>query len=158
MSNVSVNTNTQILDLKSGRLTRDGFLLFNSLTRAINEATSDYVTTDAEQTLTNKTVTGYTKTAGLAGVVVDDAITGGVTDKAPSGDAVNNALLEVQALIDLRQLAGGIITLASYTVATLPDATIVGRLIYVTDESGGATPAHSNGTNWLRTSDNAIVS
>lgn len=30
-------------------------------------------------------------------------------------------------------------------------------LIFIPDESGGATLAFSDGTNWLRTSDNAIV-
>ena len=48
-------------------------------------------------------------------------------------------------------------TLPSYTVATLP-AQLAGRMIYVSDESGGATPAFSDGTNWRRVTDLAIVS
>ncbi len=51
------------------------------------------------------------------------------------------------------------LTLPSYTVATLPDATIyTGRMIYVSDESGGSVPAFSDGTNWRRVTDRVIVS
>jgi hypothetical protein len=48
--------------------------------------------------------------------------------------------------------------LRSYTVATLPSAATAGQFIYVSDESGGATPAFSDGTNWRRVADRAIVS
>lgn len=49
--------------------------------------------------------------------------------------------------------------LASYTVATVPTASEwAGSLIYVSDETGGATPAWSNGTNWKRVYDGATVS
>ena len=48
--------------------------------------------------------------------------------------------------------------LATYTVATLPAATTPGLMIYVSDESGGAVPAFSDGTNWRRVTDRAIVS
>ena len=47
----------------------------------------------------------------------------------------------------------------SYTVATLPSVSVNTRgLIYVSDESGGATLAFSDGTNWRRVQDRAIVS
>lgn len=46
----------------------------------------------------------------------------------------------------------------SYTVATLPNAASWEQgIIYVSDESGGATLAFSNGSNWLRLRDNAVV-
>lgn len=49
--------------------------------------------------------------------------------------------------------------LPSYTVATLPDAAANARcLIYVSNESGGAQPAFSDGTNWRRLTDRAVVS
>lgn len=48
---------------------------------------------------------------------------------------------------------------ASYTVATVPSAaTYVRGLIYVSNESGGAVIAFSDGTNWRRVTDRAIVS
>lgn len=47
----------------------------------------------------------------------------------------------------------------SYTVAGAPDATAYeGTLIFVSDETGGATTAFSDGTNWLRVYDKAIIS
>jgi len=49
--------------------------------------------------------------------------------------------------------------LDSFTVATLPSASANTRQsIYVSDMSGGAAPAYSNGTNWARYSDNTTVS
>lgn len=48
--------------------------------------------------------------------------------------------------------------LVSYTVATVPSAATSGRLIFVSDETGGAVPAFSDGTNWRRVTDRAIVS
>jgi hypothetical protein len=53
----------------------------------------------------------------------------------------------------------GAATFGSYTVGTVPSvSTYVRGLIYVSDESGGATLAYSNGTNWKRVYDNANIS
>jgi hypothetical protein len=50
-------------------------------------------------------------------------------------------------------------TLKSYTVATVPAAASwTAAMIYVTDETGGAIPAFSDGTNWRRVSDRTIIS
>ena len=53
----------------------------------------------------------------------------------------------------------------AFAVATLPnpasyDPEVNGRAayVYVSDESGGATLAFSDGTNWLRVQDRTIVS
>jgi hypothetical protein len=49
--------------------------------------------------------------------------------------------------------------LPSYTVATVPSAATYARgMIYVSDEAGGAVPAFSDGANWRRVTDRAIVS
>lgn len=47
-----------------------------------------------------------------------------------------------------------------YTLANLPDADVVGAgtLVYVSDEAGGAVPAFSDGTDWRRVTDRAVVS
>ena len=45
-----------------------------------------------------------------------------------------------------------------YTVATLPDPTSTSRAILVSDEAGGFTMAFSDGTDWRRVQDRAIVS
>lgn len=48
----------------------------------------------------------------------------------------------------------------SYTVAALPSAATAGpgAIVHVTDESGGAVLAFSDGTNWRRVTDQAVVS
>ena len=56
-------------------------------------------------------------------------------------------------------LVGDQVQLTSYTVAMLPDATVkAGGMIFVSDETGGAVPAFSDGTNWRRVTDRTIVS
>jgi len=53
----------------------------------------------------------------------------------------------------------GVIELESYTVAGVPTASnFTQGMIYVSDETGGAVPAFSDGTNWRRCTDRAIVS
>ena len=44
------------------------------------------------------------------------------------------------------------------TVGTLPSAAPAGQWIYVSDETGGAIPCFSDGTNWRRVTDRAIAS
>jgi hypothetical protein len=47
----------------------------------------------------------------------------------------------------------------SYEVADVPDPTkYAGAIIYVTDETDGAVPAFSDGTDWRRMTDRAIIS
>jgi hypothetical protein len=48
--------------------------------------------------------------------------------------------------------------LPKYTVATLPSAETEALLIYVVDEAGGPTVAFSDGTDWRRVQDRAVVS
>ncbi len=56
-------------------------------------------------------------------------------------------------------LLGNAVVLPTFTVATLPTPSEVTRgMIFVSDESGGAVPAFSDGINWRRTTDRAIVS
>lgn len=47
----------------------------------------------------------------------------------------------------------------SYTVSTVPSASTYARgVIYVSNEAGGAVIAFSDGTNWRRVTDRAIIS
>lgn len=51
------------------------------------------------------------------------------------------------------------VLLQNCLVATVPAAASdIGGLIYVSNESGGATVAFSDGTNWRRVQDRAIIS
>ena len=55
-------------------------------------------------------------------------------------------------------LLGNQVQLSIYTVTTLPAATTAGGVIYVSNETGGAVIAFSDGTNWRRSTDRAVVS
>lgn len=67
----------------------------------------------------------------------------------------NSVAIKTQGASDL---SGGVVYFKSYTVSTLPSATTAGGMIYVSNESGGAVMAFSDGTNWRRVTDRAIVS
>lgn len=56
------------------------------------------------------------------------------------------------------EVYGGQVPMPSSTVAALPSAAAAGLWIYVTDETGGAVPAFSDGANWRRVTDRAVVS
>ena len=59
----------------------------------------------------------------------------------------------------LNGLLGDSLILDSYTVATLPDATSnLNGIIIVSNETGGLVPAFSDGTDWRRVTDRAVVS
>lgn len=47
--------------------------------------------------------------------------------------------------------------LPTYTVLALPSANPAGQFVYCSNESGGPVPAFSDGTNWRRVTDRAIV-
>lgn len=47
----------------------------------------------------------------------------------------------------------------SFVVANVPSATgLAGSIIYVPDEAGGAVMAFSDGTDWRRVTDRAVIS
>ena len=59
------------------------------------------------------------------------------------------------------------VTVPTYAVGDLPSASKnfeshstlgYSKFIFVTDETGGAQPAYTDGTNWRRCSDRAVVS
>lgn len=84
---------------------------------------------------------------------------------SPRDDAVlvtkeGMATPQFQAFIDaVGRMLDVAIELSSYTVATLPDVALYqNSMIFVSDETGGATVAFSDGTNWRRVQDRAVVS
>ncbi len=81
----------------------------------------------------------------------------------PDGRAIlvtekGQATVELQNFFDDITLESRITNLTSFTVADLPSADPEAQLVFVTDEVGGAVPAFSSGSNWLRVTDRAIVS
>jgi hypothetical protein len=174
---VNVTPRMQLIDMKTGQLTRDGYLLIASLTDAVADATSDFVRIDAVQTLTNKTLDGDANTftdiptSGLAtktgtGTRVVTASAAGTSGRIAEWDANGNLVgttniadYATTAAVALKQDAGAIVILPTYTVAGVPAAVSNTRgLIYVSNETGGATVAFSDGTNWRRVQDRAIIS
>jgi hypothetical protein len=72
---------------------------------------------------------------------------------SPDGAAFSTGLTLVTA-------ANGVPRLPSFTVAALPGAATAGAgaLAFVSDASGGAVPAFSDGTDWRRADTSAVVS
>ncbi|MEZ5919994.1 MAG: DUF2793 domain-containing protein [Parvularculaceae bacterium] len=52
----------------------------------------------------------------------------------------------------------GPVRVKSYGKGALPSANPAGQIVYVTNEAGGATIAFSDGSNWRRVADRAVVS
>jgi hypothetical protein len=79
--------------------------------------------------------------------------TGNVADIAATDD--DRVLQRISG-----QLVFAPVKAKEYAVADAPDAAdyAVGTIIYVPDEAGGATLAVSDGTDWLRVADGAVIS
>ena len=75
-------------------------------------------------------------------------------------DLVRNLFQELsEHAFALNRLLAPALPLNSYVIADLPAAAdFPNHMVYVSDESGGAVPAFSDGTNWRRVTDRAIVS
>lgn len=86
----------------------------------------------------------------LASAVVDINDLGSITD--PVSASINLGSLTISGIISPSALI-----LPSYTVSTLPSANPAAQMVFVSDESGGAVIAFSDGTNWRRVTDRAIV-
>jgi hypothetical protein len=110
---------------------------------------------------------------GTAWVTADNALTADLKAIAALSPANNDVLQRKSGAWTNRTLAqlaadlanaftglgvSGPVGVGSYTVSTLPAAAMTGQLIYVSNESGGAVPAFSDGANWRRVTDRAVVS
>jgi filamentous hemagglutinin len=73
-------------------------------------------------------------------------ITAAVTESYDLGSIVTSGIIVADALI-----------VPTYTVTTLPPADPQAQIIFVSNETGGAVLAFSDGTNWRRCTDRAIV-
>lgn len=77
-----------------------------------------------------------------------------------AGTGTDNVPLNLNSAGTSPVKAGNPLGYQSYTVATVPSASAAGAgaNIYVSDESGGAVPAFSDGTDWRRYTDRAVIS
>ena len=84
----------------------------------------------------------------------------GVTIVDENGIATNVMQIWIDDLAQTLndKLLGNQVQLPSYAVAALPSAATAAGWIFVINETGGAVPAFSDGVNWLRCTDRAIVS
>lgn len=99
-----------------------------------------------------------------------DADLKAIAQLSPSNDDVLQRKSGAWANRSLAQLAAdlasafstlsvsGAVGVGSATVASLPSANPAGRALFISDESGGAVLAFSDGTNWRRVTDRAVVS
>lgn len=117
------------------------------------------ITTDAA----NDSIT-FT-TVSTLGPFAEDNDFGSVTDVVTTSEDEGDLTSTNSTTYDLGTLvaASGLIypdllVLPSYTVAGLPSAVTPAQIVYVSNESGGAVLAFSDGTNWRRVTDRAIVS
>ena len=85
-----------------------------------------------------------------------------IVDTPLAGDSITNKGIptaQFQSLLESIELAINNLAAPSYTVATVPDpAASESRMIYVSDEVGGATIAFSDSVNWRRCQDRNIIS
>lgn len=75
-----------------------------------------------------------------------------------AAEIVRNLEATLAGFDRLKHSRGTILPLAPYIVADLPPAAQhPAALLYVSDAVGGATPAYSNGVNWLDCRDGSII-
>lgn len=120
--------------------------------------------------------TGYDGTAarGTAGIsfLVDGAVSSGnvpqriVFETGSTSTRIERVRINATGEMGVGKIAtagvlldvNGPVGLRGYTVAALPNAAQPGQIVYVSNESGGAVPAFSDGTNWRRVTDRVVVS
>lgn len=61
-------------------------------------------------------------------------------------------------LTSLNNALETVLQLNAFEVSTLPSPSEPGQMVYVSNEAGGAVVAFSDGTNWRRVTDRAVVS
>jgi len=65
--------------------------------------------------------------------------------------------INLGSLVQTGLLQPDLIVFPSYSVVSLPPAFPAGQMIYISDETDGAVMAFSDGTNWRRVTDRAVV-
>jgi len=111
---------------------------------------------------TTDTLTIATSGAGSE-IFVDGADFGLVSEVVTLSDDLGLITESVTSQTDLGEIViSGVfypsqLVIPSYTVSTLPSATIPAQMIYVSNATGGSITAFSDGTNWRRTSDRSVI-
>jgi|SaaInlStandDraft_1057018.scaffolds.fasta_scaffold69614_2 hypothetical protein len=108
----------------------------------VGSLTADKVSTGVVSGVLFEPITDYGSVVDNANIVIDYGV---VTETATTGDFEY-----------LSDTFGP--TSDEFSVASLPDATVPGQMIYVGDETGGPVMAFSDGSNWRRITDRLVVS
>jgi hypothetical protein len=108
------------------------------------------------------TITIAAASAG-SDIFVDGADFGTVDETVTLQDDLGLITEALDTQVDLGEIVtSGVfypnqLVLPSFTVSTLPSATVPAQMIYVSNATGGAITAFSDGTNWRRTSDRSVI-
>lgn len=135
LSLTAAGSNTQVQFNNNGNLSSSASFTFDDATNTLQ--------TGVVRGIVFELITDYGNISEQSDVNIDF---GTITD-------TNSASSDYEFLVEV----SGIIH-DGYSVNALPNATQPGQMIYVEDESGGATMAFSDGTNWRRITDRNIVS
>jgi hypothetical protein len=178
LSIVGFSPGMQIVDLRTGQLTREGALLVQFMVDSVN-GSGAVLTNDGDQIVTGKTISGnrnrltdietssfehpsgdgsYAVTAQEPGTTNNLAMwsNGDLVDGPVAADVLTT---ESGMMVNGNSTMQGPLVLASYELAEVPLAEdFPGGLIFVTDEAGGPTVAFSDGTDWFRVQDLAVIS
>ena len=87
------------------------------------------------------------------------AITSSATDSVDYGLLAESVVALVNSDYGVVESSGGPVEFPQYTVAGVPSASAyTGHMIYVSNETGGSVMAFSDGSNWRRVTDRAVIS
>ena len=106
-------------------------------------------------TFATSSTTSIFSSGGDMGLVTSEVTVSedlGLVTDTPAGIQIDMETVAIGGPVYPSQLV-----IPSYAVAGLPSVTPAAQLVYVSDESGGAVPAFSDGTNWRRVTDRAVV-
>ena len=87
------------------------------------------------------------------------AITTTATDTLDYGTLTGSVVALVNSDYGVVETSGGPVEFPRYAVAQVPDASAyIGHMVYINNETGGPVMAFSDGTNWRRITDRAVIS
>ena len=87
------------------------------------------------------------------------AITTTATDSVDYGGVADTVVALVNSDYGVVESSGGPVEFPRYSVSGVPDATAyIGHMVFINNETGGPVMAFSDGTNWRRVTDRAVIS
>ena len=125
----------------------DGGVLGGSGSFTYNEAEAKLTVGGTTSSILFETVSDY------------GAITTTATDSVDYGTLTESVVALVNSDYGVVETSGGPVEFPQYTVSGVPDASAyTGHMVYVSNETGGSVMAFSDGTNWRRITDRAVIS